>query len=62
MPIKELHLHRVYKFEGKQVVVTHKWTAEDGHTRIKGHFVEGQIPFERPKRIFKEAAEEVSVE
>jgi hypothetical protein len=24
--------------------------------------VEGQIPFERPKRIFKEAAEEVSVE
>ena len=62
MPIKELHLHRVYKFEGKHVIVTHKWTAEDGHTHIKGHFVEGQIPFERPKRIFKEAAEEVSVE
>ena len=62
MPIKELHLHRVYKFEGKLVVVTHARTAADGLTHIQGHFVESQIPFDRPKRIFKEAAEEVSGE
>jgi hypothetical protein len=62
MPIKELHLHRVYKFEGKHVVVTHERTAADGLTHIQGHFVESQIPFDRPKRIFKEAAEEVSGE
>ena len=62
MPIKELHLHRVYKFEGKHVVVTHERTAADGLMHIQGHFVESQIPFDRPKRIFKEAAEEVSVE
>ena len=62
MPIKELHLHRVYKFEGKHVVVTHEGIAADGLTHIQGHFVESQIPFDCPKRIFKEAAEEESGE
>jgi hypothetical protein len=62
MPIKELHLHRVYKFEGKHVVVTHEGIAADGLTHIQGHFVESQMPFDRPKRIFKESAEEESGE
>ena len=62
MPIKELNLHRVYKFDGKHVVVTHEGTATDGLTHIQGHFVESQIPFDCPKRIFKEAAEEESGE
>ena len=61
MPITNLHLGRVYKFEGKNVVVTREWDAET-HRRVMGHFVEGQLPFHHPKLAFMEAAEEVLVE
>jgi hypothetical protein len=57
IPSQEFELHRIYKFKAKDVVVTHEWTAADGHTLIDGHYVEGRIPFACPKLAFLEAAE-----
>jgi hypothetical protein len=59
MPITKLHLGRVYRHEGKDVVVTREWTSEDGHMRIEGHAVDGYISFDRAKPAFMESTENV---
>jgi hypothetical protein len=60
MPITKLHLsrdHVYYKYDGKDVVVTHEWTDVNGVMSIEGHTVDSRIPFCCSKQIFMDAAE-----